>query len=370
MAPNSSLRGRSPCDVFRIRDISEASICIYLDSISKELFKIGAIWINGCGTNCFLSVHIKNATFSKWITNTVITETGMLSQGPVPELRADLGTPCPEGLGTCSIGSGGPRGPALGWAGRPVWDSACPRRASERPAPSPPARVPGGCALPLGTQCPRAHIAVTVGSHGMQVAPAVPGDIMLSTHTLSFLPNVPELGGHARQCSSRGGERGTPPGGGRRTRGPCAARGPDPRRTLLPVTALGTRPRAGASGWAAAHVRAAGGVLGPPWGECLSWGRRQVCPRQSCVCSSHLLSCVPCLGGGVPGPLASRRDVAPTRPCPHQPPLWEKPPVGLFWGPGLHLCDPCTFPTANPAGAPGPRPPPITVTGAAGPSSP
>lgn len=287
MAPNPSLRGRSPCDVFRIRDISEASICIYLDSVSKELFKIGAIWINGCGTNCFLSVHIKNATFSKWITNTVITETGMLSQGPVPELRADLGTPCPEGPGTCSIGSGGPRGPALGWAGRLVWDSACPRRASERPAPSPPARVPGGCALPLGAQCPRAHIAVTVGSHGMQAAaPAVPGDIMLSTHTLSFLPNVPELGGHARQCSSRGGERGTPPGGGRRTRGPCAARGPDPRRTLLPVTALGTRPRAGASGWAAAHVRAAGGVLGPPWGECLSWGRRQVCPRQSCVCSS------------------------------------------------------------------------------------
>lgn len=148
MAPNPTLRGRSPCDVFRIRDISEASICIYLDSVSKELFKIGAIWINGCGTNCFLSVHIKNATFSKWITNTVITEPGTLSRGPVPELRTDLGTPCPEGWAPAPSGAEVPAG--LLWAGRGVPCGTRPARGgrlSARP-PLPPLASPEAAPCP------------------------------------------------------------------------------------------------------------------------------------------------------------------------------------------------------------------------------
>ena len=31
--------------------------------------------MDGCGTDCFLSVSIKNAVFSKWITDAVIIET-------------------------------------------------------------------------------------------------------------------------------------------------------------------------------------------------------------------------------------------------------------------------------------------------------
>ena len=73
--PLSASEAASHANVFRIHDISETSICIYLDSISKELFKIGAIWMDGCGTDCFLSVSIKNTVFSKWITDAVIIET-------------------------------------------------------------------------------------------------------------------------------------------------------------------------------------------------------------------------------------------------------------------------------------------------------
>lgn len=73
--PLSSSEAASHANVFRIHDISETSICIYLDSISKELFKIGAIWMDGCGMDCFLSVSIKNTVFSKWITDAVIMET-------------------------------------------------------------------------------------------------------------------------------------------------------------------------------------------------------------------------------------------------------------------------------------------------------
>lgn len=168
---------------------------------------------------------------------------------------------------------------------------------------------------------------------------------------------------------------------GRRTRDP-ARRRPENTRTLRGPWA---RPSAHASPGHCARDEAARRRVGlgcrprPCGWRCVraSLGRVSELGQKAglsetilCLLIPCLLSCVPCLGGGVPGPLASRRDVAPTRPRPHQPPLWEKPPVGLFWGPGLHLCDPCTFPTANPAGAPGPRPPPITVTGAAGPSSP
>lgn len=82
--PPHSSEAASHANVFRIHDISETSICIYLDSISKELFKIGAIWIDGCGTDCFLSVHVKNTMFSKWITNAVIIEMGTFCWGKLP----------------------------------------------------------------------------------------------------------------------------------------------------------------------------------------------------------------------------------------------------------------------------------------------
>ena len=58
--------------------------CIYLDSISKELFKIGAIWMDGYGTVCFISVSITNTVFSKWITDAVIIET--FGWGEIPQL--------------------------------------------------------------------------------------------------------------------------------------------------------------------------------------------------------------------------------------------------------------------------------------------
>lgn len=83
--PPHSSEAASHANVFRIHDISETSICIYLDSISKELFKIGAIWIDGCGTDCFLSVHVKNTMFSKWITNAVIIEMGTFCWGKITE---------------------------------------------------------------------------------------------------------------------------------------------------------------------------------------------------------------------------------------------------------------------------------------------
>lgn len=81
--PPHSSEAASHANVFRIHDISETSICIYLDSISKELFKTGAIWIDGCGTDCFLSAHVKNTMFSKWITNAVIIEMGTFCWGKI-----------------------------------------------------------------------------------------------------------------------------------------------------------------------------------------------------------------------------------------------------------------------------------------------
>ena len=40
--------------------------------------------MDGCGTDCFLSVSITNTVFSKWITDSVIIET--FSWGEIPQL--------------------------------------------------------------------------------------------------------------------------------------------------------------------------------------------------------------------------------------------------------------------------------------------
>lgn len=42
--------------------------------------------MDGCGTDCFLSVSIKNTMFSKWITNAVIIEMGTFNWGKISEL--------------------------------------------------------------------------------------------------------------------------------------------------------------------------------------------------------------------------------------------------------------------------------------------